>query len=110
MLFGISGSSMGFGSVERILLLMTLVAMIIIPLNYFFLYRVFVGQSFTVKLHYTSCMFLLANFVVMVYFTYDSFKIENALWMKYLPPMGLVMTIIVAILLWGKRAQASDWY
>jgi hypothetical protein len=108
LVFGIGASGHGYGSVDKTLLIMAFAAILIIPLNYYFLYRVFIIPPFTSRQLNSSLVFLLATLLVMVYWSFDALRQNEIFWVSYLPPIGLISTMFFIVMLWRKKSQASE--
>jgi hypothetical protein len=87
---------------------MLFAAILIIPVNYYFLYRIFINPPFTSKQFNASLIFLLTTLVFMGYFSFEALREKEIFWVGYFPPVGMIMTVFLAVRLWRKRSEGSE--
>lgn len=105
--YGIFASGYALGAMDKVLLMATVLSIVIIPLNYYFLFRIFINPPFSARLYQATLVFLVATLFVMGYWSYDAFRAGARIWMDYLPPIGFIATVFLFVFLIGNKVKAS---
>src|SRR5688500_16500319 len=108
LVFGVGASGHGYGVIDKTLFAMLLASIFIVPLNYYFLYRVFITSTYTSGLQRISLILLFLTLALMAYLSYITLTHEDVMWIIFLPPVGFLLSIFFIGKLLVKRPDVIE--
>jgi hypothetical protein len=91
------------------IILLVFSALLIITINYYLLYKIFITPPFTNSLYKTTMVTLSLTIVLLAYFNFEALRVNQKSWISYLPLTSMILTLLILLILIRKKPVKDSY-